>query len=980
MRLIRRIVLGLLAAICLFVGGLALTAYLLDIPALIETYKPQALAAGSTALNRDLEVGEVSPSWFPVLGVRASGLRIGNRALDGRGPSDAAGPETFVEVGRVEFGLAIWPALTSLGKDIQIASIRIDEPVVNVVRYADGSFNFSTLGAETSTPTESSGEGNVFLERLERAGVNLVALTEGTFRYDDRSPGGTGTLEVRRLGVRAEDIHLGDPVTAKLTAALKGALEPNLELSVTTTPLASEPAELGAPGLAEVSLVANGVPLSIVPVQVEGLALADSRLVAEVGARLDGEKVRVQGSMGLEGLRLTSAGSSPGSAFTVSSVLDLTTSTAFRQIDLGSTLIAIGQAQARAAGVVGLTPVSWKRVKLASEPFSVRELMAILPGERISVPDGNLRLDLETTGNVDAAQSRLSADWQGFEQVQEGLTARGDVILRATANGALARPAFTGSLDLSGLDVQGGSYAKPRGTTGSANVSGEVRKDGIRFTKILLELAEARFEGGGFYPLAGRGKVDFGATLSPLDVGAFLASLEIPAASVPAGSKLGFELRYQASPATPAAGRVDLTKLSFTHGKSDLRGSVAVESLTPLSLRLEGRSKRLDLDALLPTSEAAEAPSEPTDPNAPILPESMRDMRLRADLEVETLRYSGLDLTKMDVLLTLEKGQLRVKTTQFGILGGRFTADGTSFDLISSPPKYSLAANLERVAGSALLETMGVGFGKALEGRLDTQLSVDGTGLDVATLAKTLSGALFMSLTGGKLNGVDLVGSTVLPLRDALDFASASSDLNIGTKLGTEFDRLAGRFDVENGRLKLKEPLLLETEQGNFTFNGGAVGLDGLLNLTGTYAIPPSLLRSLTGGKVRTKKPLLLGFGLGCTMTKPCVKDVDVGPTAEALAKLYAGQALDAGAKLLQEKTGVDVGRARREAEAAKKKAEAQARQQLEAAKKKAENEARRQAEAAKRKAEEQARKAAEAAKKKAEEEAKKRLRGLFGN
>ncbi|MEO1228970.1 MAG: AsmA family protein [Myxococcota bacterium] len=986
MRLIRRIVFGLLALICLFVGGLALTAYLLDIPALIETYKPQALAAGSGALNRDLDVKTVTPSWFPVLGVRADGLRIGNRALDGRGPSDP-GPETFVEVGRVEFGLAIWPALVSLGKDIRIASIRVDEPVVNVVRYPDGTFNFSTLGAETSTPAATPSEGNVFLERLERAGVDLVSLTEGTFRYDDRTPGGVGTFEVRRLGVQAKDIHLGDPVTAELTAALKGALEPNLELSVTTTPLASEPADLAAPGVAEVAVTAKSVPLSIVPFPVQGVALNQARLVTEAVARMNGDQVKVQGSVAVEDLRLTADKGPPGGAFTFSSVLDLSTTTAFQRLDLGSTEVTIGGARARLGGVLGLKPVSWRQFEVLTDPFSVRQAVALLPGERVSVPDGNVRLEVASTGDLDKADSRLAADWQGFEEVQAGLTARGNIMLRATGSGPVSTPSFTGDLDLSGLDVAGSGFAKPAGTTGSANVAGEVRKDGVRLTNLVVELAEATLKGGGFYPLAGRGKVDFGATLAPLDVTAFLGSLQIPAAGVPPGSKLGFDVRYQASPATPAAGRVDLTKIAFTAGGSDLRGSAAVESMSPLSLRLEGRSKRLDLDALLPAS-SGETSKESSDPNAPLLPESMRGTKVVADLEVETLRYSGLDLTQMDVLLLLEKGQLKVKTTRFGILGGRFTADGTTFDLLSSPPRYALAANLERVKGSELLAQLGVDFGNALEGQLDTQLDIAGSGLDTASLAKSLSGAFYMALNDGKLSGVDLVGATLLPLREALDFAAAAtSNTGITQRLATEFDRLAGRFDLENGRLKLKEPLVMKTDQGTFTFDGGGLSIDGGLSLDGTYAVPPSLLRSLTGGKVKPKSSLPVGFRLGCSMTKPCVKDVDVAPAATALARLYAGKALDQGTKLLKERTGIDADRARkaaeqalRDSEAAKKKAEAEALRRAEEAKKKAEAEARRRAEAAKRAAEEKARKAAEAAKKKAEEEAKKRLRGLFGN
>lgn len=981
MRLLRRLVVGLLALVSLLVAGLALAAYLLDLPALIEKYKPIALEAGSQALDRRLAVAKVTPSWFPVIGVRLEGLEIGDRPLGERSPEEEAGP-TFLELGRAEVGLAVWPALVSMGRDVQIRSIRLEQPELHIVRHPDGSFNFETIGGAASStaaapaPSGSPSEAQVFLERLERAGIGEVVIADGRVRYEDTTPDGVGAIEIRHLDFEAKNIELGSAIEATLSAALKGAQEPNLRVKVLTTPLAEEPTELGAPGLAALEVQADGVPLSILPMKVEGLRLADALLDAALVAKLTEGQVRLDGPLAVRQVRLTQPGLPPGHRFDARAELSVQTSTAFARLRFDGTKVQLGPLAARLAGRARISPtVQWSEVEVNADAVPVREVVALLPGPRLEVPGGKLQFTVESSGRPASLDAALRAKWSGFDYVQPALRADGAVTLTASMKGPPAQPQFELGLDLGGLQVVGDGFRKPSGMETVLAASGEVRADGIRVAPVRVGVGAATFTGGGFYPTGSRGKVDFGAAMEEIAVAPWLKSLSISSEGLPAGSELGLKLRYQASPGAPAAGRLDLNELSFRAGESSLIGSAEVASFEPVQLRVRGRSPFLDLDALLPASEADTAGEGGTsgDADAPLLPPSMRDLRVDADLEVTKLRYSGLDLSRVDVRLVVEDGRLEVRSTKFGLLGGRFVADGTELNLISSPPKYAITAQLESIKGQALFEKV-AGWSGLLSGDLETKVKLNGAGFDPESLAKSLDGDFFLALANGRLDGIDLISATVLPLRDALEFAGTTRQLGLGKRLGTQFSRLAGRVEVNDGQMRLRKPMKISTKEGNIELRGG-MRLDGQLDLQGEIALVPDLIRRLTAGKVRTKRALPVKFGLGCTVTSPCIRNVDVGPAAAELTRLYAGKAIDKAAKVLERETGIDASKAKaaadavlRDAEAAKAKAQAEA-----------ERRAKQAAEAAKRQAEAAARRAADAAKKKAEEEAKKRLRGLFG-
>lgn len=983
MRFLRWVVIGLGAIGVIIVGGLGLAAWLVDIGGLIATYKPQAVAAASEALDRPVELGDVSPTWFPTLGLRAEAITIGDQPLSSPPTSGApAEADRFVELDAIEVGIAVWPALLSLGQDIEVTKVRLEGPKIRVVRFADGTFNFSTLGPQDEAPPEPPPEEDGgFADRLTSAKVGEVAITNGVVIYEDRAPDGTGTLEIHQLGFQAADVGLGLPVAAKLTAALGVAdeAEPNLELRITTGALASAVADLGAPEVQEVALVAKSLPLAEVPANADGVQLDNARLSADIRVRsTGGDAVAISGPLAVRGLRLApKAGEAPAQApLDIALELAVATSTAFGTFALDGTKLTVGPLGLALAGSVETDPaLQWRGIKVQTiAGVAPAALLRLLPGEPAAVPQAKLTFNLRSTGNLNRAHNDIKLALKSVNYAQDGLSAQGDVHLSASTQGSLSQPKVSAALDLAQLAIQGDGFAKPKGVAAGLTATTQVGLTSAEVSALELTLGKATITGSAHYPLGAAGDLRATLMLTPLALRPFLSELQMESAQVPKGSQLSCEVHYRAAAATPGNGAIRIPNLRFEAGKNVLNTSIQVDSLTPLVTRVQGRAGYLNLDELLPADEAngtvaPATPGEPAPPppanEEPVLDESGQAMRVAVDFEVKSMIYSGIDMQNLNVKLELRNGKLHVRSTRIGMLGGSVAADGTTLDLTKAPIAYHIVTKLDGLQGNNLLNTVAE-VGDSITGKLNSELNLKGQGFEPEQLNRTLNGSFSFALLKGHLDGVNLTSSVLTPLHKALTFLKKRARFNVDSRLQTGFGRLAGHFRVADGKLNLSKPLHMATSQGEITFTGG-MHLDGTLAFKGSYAVPPKLIGQLTAGQVRPKQDLPVAFRLGCDLTKPCVERVDVDPAAKALATMYAGKAVDLAVDAVAGKTGLDLSEAK------------EALKDTEAAKQQAEEEARRRAEQAKAEAEAKAKAAAEAAKAKAAKEAKKKLRGLFG-
>lgn len=127
--------------ISVFVLVLLITA-LFALPAFIDLgiFKRTYLPLVEETLHRRVDVGEVRLSLIPAPSIRLSNLRVSD--------SPAFPGNTFFDARRIELRLKLWPLLRGR---FEVSEFVLEQPVINLVKQPDGTFNYSDL-AGTKSP------------------------------------------------------------------------------------------------------------------------------------------------------------------------------------------------------------------------------------------------------------------------------------------------------------------------------------------------------------------------------------------------------------------------------------------------------------------------------------------------------------------------------------------------------------------------------------------------------------------------------------------------------------------------------------------------------------------------------------------------------------------------------------------------------------------------------------------------------------
>ncbi|NKX44212.1 AsmA-like C-terminal region-containing protein [Roseicyclus persicicus] len=173
----------------------------------MPTERIAALAADrlGQALGREVSLsGEVRPTLWPALGVRAEGLRVGNPDWVAEGPLIAAEALSI----RVPWSAALSGA-------VQIDEVTLIAPEITLVRAADGRVSWA-MGGNAAAPAADGGAGGGAAPAI---GITAAQIRDGALTYLD-----AGTGEALRIsGLDAElSLPTGGPATLSGRAVVNG--------------------------------------------------------------------------------------------------------------------------------------------------------------------------------------------------------------------------------------------------------------------------------------------------------------------------------------------------------------------------------------------------------------------------------------------------------------------------------------------------------------------------------------------------------------------------------------------------------------------------------------------------------------------------------------------------------------------------------------------------------------------------------------
>lgn len=756
-------------------AGVALAAVLLAaiLPFAVdsETFRPLLQAQMQQRLQRQVSLGEIGLSLFP-LGLRVERVEIGEAPAFRTGRPFASAREARVRVG----------LLALLRREISLESLILREPAIELVRNRRGEWNYQTLGGASGGGTALSfaaleiEDGRVALTdekaRSPRAVYHHIDLALHDFAPNRpfrvelalRLPGaGKQGVALRGRGQPRPDGGLDFNGTLGLEQASLTAL------SKATGGDTSFPAEAIASGETTIRLKHPALEMegriTLAQLQVRGRPFGEPML-ADYQVRGDLEQDRFDlAALKLEvgGLKISAAG----------------------RIDTGETRNLDLQVGARDAPLRGLAQLAYAfgapradfdvtgkltaalRVRgAAARPslegsLEARDLTVKAPGWKQPVRVAALALEATPA----AIRAREFTAETGGTRLAAAFAVHGYTRRDATLEAALRAP--QGRLDeLLNIGAALGAV-NPESAQGTGQVALDVRVEG---------------------PLAGPLSASGSASLSQATIQ--LAALRAP---VRIGSA---QVNFDRDTA-----RVEIG--AATVGASTLRGNLALRDFANPQVTFRAAIDRLvSADA---SQWLAETPATPA-------AEPVRITGAGA-LSIGELHLQQIVLKNVQTNCAFEGGILRLDPLTAEVYGGRH-AGAVTIDTRTARTQYAVRSRLEAVDANQLLAALTAWKG-ALEGRLRMDTDVRFAPEPGQPPARSLNGAASFSMENGRLAGVDLL-SEIAGLGKFLALAKPATG-------GTPVARMGGSLQIRDGIARTDD---LRLELAGVTLSGA-----GMLNL-----------------------------------------------------------------------------------------------------------------------------------------------------
>jgi uncharacterized protein involved in outer membrane biogenesis len=463
---------------------------------------------------------------------------------------------------------------------------------------------------------------------------------------------------------------------------------------------------------------------------------------------------------------------------------------------------------------------------------------------------------------------------------------------RVTVTDIDARARNLGTPGSEGLEVRAAALsnrqnlrvdAQSRGESGAERAwTGQVTLSGAS-----LEALRQAFPGRLPESVRG-GQLDLRASFSAAPGGTSRAQGQWSVASLQVGGRPA-SARSDFTASVSPAGQISasLANLAVSGPGVDLGGEVELAG-SPPSVQFALRGDSLDVGAL--KAAASAGPGAGAGARERRTPSgqggrSLAKARAGGTLQVRRVVAGRLTAEDLNVQMALQNGVLDLSRARARVYGGELTADGTRVDLSRPVPTWNLRAQFR---GVDLASAELAASGKApLEGRAQGELSLDGAGLEWRAAEPTLSGRGTVAVADAALTTADLDRQVVDALSGALSAVGLGGPTGGGTPLaadrrGTALHDLNASFTISGGALQLTRPFHATTDLGEATL-GGAVGLDQSLHLSGSVAIEPKTITSLTGGKWSPVQSVSLPVSVGGTLSSPKLELPSAPRIAQAL-------------------------------------------------------------------------------------------------
>ncbi len=799
---------------------------LMALPSLVNVnqYHDKIQAEVQQKLGRPVTLGNMELKVFPVR-VRVDNLSIGDD------PNFGAG-QPFATAKELDLSVKLLPLLR---KNIELDSIELVNPRVELVRNAQGVWNYASLGGPptTAAPKQPSGQ---------ELSISDLKLTDGTIAVTDgfhSPPSVTPGVRVAPVRNGAQpaatravydhiDLDLKNFAPKKkfdfnLAAHLPGQGNQSIALDGSAGPI-NENNSAATP--IDGKLTLNSVQIAALQDVLKSDALKDTAGVAtgEVSLKNDNGNFAAEGKLKLDqgkmhGVEL---------GYPLSANFDVKGEMISQQFQISKMDVKLGPTPVSVSGAINAkaTPMI-ADVRVKASDANLTELARLASAFGVAFAPGT---------NV---AGRLNAD--------------------VTAKGAVNNPVLNGSVNLANVKVSGAGIKQPVSvpaiqialtptqmhanqfavSTGGTNLNvaftldnyTEATKRTIDATlntqqssvEDLLDIAHA-YGASAAEGITGSGQVALDAHVTgPLANTAALnfsgtgalrnASISLPSLTKPINVR-NADLRFSQNTAT-------LQNLNVNVASTNATGNLAVSNFASPHLQFALNADKVnvaELQALMKAAPSA-APRQAQRASLTLIPLAEAATQPKSSM-IETLSgggpvnigqilYQGIVLNNTKANVMLDHGVVKLAPVTSDLFNG--TENGTvTIDTRPTQPVVTVNSNLQKVDANKLLTaTTSV---KQIFGLLSAGGNFGFTNVANGNLASTLNGTLNMNLLNGKITGIDLLRE----LGNIAKFGGGGSGV-------TNITQMSGGFNVRNG--------LAHTDNLKAVIDGGTLAAVGDVNL-----------------------------------------------------------------------------------------------------------------------------------------------------
>lgn len=807
-----------------------LIAAILIVPHLIDVnqYHSQIQSQLEKRLGRQVTLGNM-------------GLRLFPPAFDVENTTIAEDPHfatnrPFATADKLAVSVKFWPLLR---KQLEVNSLELVHPHIELVRNAQGVWNFATLGQESKptaaqktpaqapTPTTTTGPPGTQSPSKQPAGQLTLAnlfINDGQVAITDLQKHQSRAV-YDHIDLNVSDFAPDQQFSMKLTAHLPGEGKQAIWLEGKGGPI-KEADMLNTPfdGTLRLDQVSTGAAQKFLNSQ--SLNGIDAVITGDAKVKNSGGKLASNGTIKVENARIHNVNVGYPIALDYDVADDLTNDVI--QIHKGD--LKLGATPISLAGTVNTKPTpSQIDLKLTASNASIAEMARLASafgvafGKDVDVK-GQVNADIQARGAMDkpALNGNLSArnlDISGQEIPQP---VKVNEITLALTPDTVRSNEFAATTGSTTVNV---SFALAQYSAPNSSISATLRAPNARIGE-LINIAKAAgvaavdgMSGDGTLTLdvKAQGSTKNMSALNFDGTGKITnATLKMPSLTKPLQIK-NSDIRFSQNSAS-------LQNIAITLGQTNAGGTVTLKNFEAPQVQFALNADKVNVAELQQIFAAT--PAQPAkragfwqlvpEANAQTKaePSMLTKMTGGGTVTIGVIQYDDLLLNNVHSNVTLDHGLIKMNPVTADIYNGKENG-AITIDMRPAQPVYTVNLKTEKVDANKLISSVS-DVKQTIYGMLASNVNASFSSSSSSNIARSLNGNMAIDLTNGKLMNLDLLH----------ELASVGKFLGNGfgpPKNFTDLVQLTGNFDVKNG--------LAQTNNLKAVIDGGTLAAAGLVNL-----------------------------------------------------------------------------------------------------------------------------------------------------